>query len=94
MLHALDSKTVQGDDFRVVVPDVHTVVYSDSDRTARVELEGGRLDGVADWIVYSETISGWYRGDGREEMTVSDKDLVLCRISDSLKLLDMPHRVV
>ena len=94
MLQKLDNKTVQGDGFRVFVPDIHTVVYSDGGRTARVEIEGGMTAGVVDWLVYGETLSGWYIGSRHEPMADDDKQMVLGRIAESLHLLEMPHTIV
>ena len=94
MLTKLNNKTVQGERFIVFVPDIHTVVYEEDQRTARIEIEGGISGGHVNWLVYSGTLSGWSVEDGYERMSTEDSANVLRSISDSLNLLDMPHEVV
>jgi hypothetical protein len=93
MLRALNNKTVQGDRFGVFVPDIHTVIYSEDGRDARVEIEGGMSGDTVDWLIYSETLSGWNIQGGIDPMTDNEKKTVLRRISESLLLLNMPHRL-
>ena len=90
----LDNKTVQGDGFCIFVPDIHTVVYSEEGRTARIEIEGGMSGNTVDWSVYPETMSGWHVEGGHKAMDVSDKDTILRRISKGLDILEMPHQIV
>ena len=93
MLHAINNKTVQGDGFRVVVPDIHSVIYSEDGRDAHVEIEGGMSGDTVDWLVYAETLAGWTIQGHIEPMNDSEKDIVMRRISESLSLLNMPHRI-
>jgi hypothetical protein len=58
-----------------------------------VEIEGGLSGDTVDWLVYSETLSGWNIQGGFEPMPDNEKAIVLRRISESLLLLNMPHRL-
>jgi hypothetical protein len=93
MLHIVNNKTVQDDDFRVLVASIHSVTYSEDQREAQVEIEGGMSGDVVDWLVYAETLSVWNSSSGIAPMTNSEKTTVLRRISESLTLLGMPHRI-
>jgi len=93
MLHALNNKTVQGDGFRVFVPDIHTVIYSEGDREAKVEIEGGMHGDTVDWLIYPDTLTGWIAQGIVEPLTDVEKKNVLRRISESLLVLNMPHRL-
>ena len=93
MLKKVDDSTVQGDGFRVVVPNIHCVIYSEDHRETQVEIEGGMSEDLVDWLIYAETLGDWRIERGIEPMTDSDREIVLSRISGSLLVLNMPHRL-
>lgn len=90
----LDSKMVEGEGFKVVVLDIHTVVYSEPDRTATVEIEGGEVDGVVDWLVYASTVNGWEKSGTIAPLSTDDRATILHRVSEALALLGMTNSVV
>jgi hypothetical protein len=94
MLTRINNKTVEGDGFCIAVPDIHTVVYTENQRVARVEIEGGISTGKVDWLVYAATLSGWHVEEGLEPMSQDEKEFVLQRMLNGLRVLEMAHRVV
>jgi len=92
-MRRLDNETVQGLGFKIAVPDIHTVVYSEECRRAQVEMEGGMSEGKVDWLVYATTLSAWESNDGPQTMTKEERNTVLKRISAALTVLDMPNRI-
>ena len=50
----IDNKTVAGNGFQITVPDIHRVIYTDTNCTVEIEIEGGMSDGKIDWIIYDE----------------------------------------
>ncbi|MCE9526358.1 MAG: hypothetical protein K8R36_09925 [Planctomycetales bacterium] len=92
LLKRINNKTVQGDSFRITVPDIRPVVYTEGSREARVEIEGGMVSSNVDWLIYAETLSGWHITTRLEPMSHDERELVLHRISEALHVLDMPHK--
>jgi hypothetical protein len=53
MLQRLDNKTVRGPSFTVSVPDIHRVRYTEGEKVAYVEIEGGAGPGnEINWLIY------------------------------------------
>jgi len=95
MLQRLNNKTVVGPTFVVSVPDIHRVRYTEGERVAQVEIEGGAgPNSQVDWLIYSETLCAWESPHGNTEMPLAKRDEILLNISKSLDLLAMPHKVV
>lgn len=95
MLTRLDNKTVRGPNFLVSVPDIHHVVYAEGEKVAHVEIEGGAERGAPiNWVIYSETLTGWRRPHIGVVMSESERTQILANISKSLDLLAMPNRIV
>ena len=94
MLIRLNNKTVEGDGYRIIVPDIHTVIYEECARTARLEIEGGMSARVVDWLIYSETLSGWHDESGVVPISATERAIILSRVAESLNLLEMPNRLV
>ena len=92
-MRVLNNNSVQGDGFTIAVRDIHAVSYEENDRTATVEIEGGMDDGEVDFLVYSETLDGWYVAGAWRPMSAEDKSRVLSKISDALNLLKIRHRL-
>lgn len=88
----LDNKTVIGDGFRIVVPDIHRVLYVDDKHEATIEIEGGINDNKVDWFVYTSTLSSRINDD--QAFIFEKRELILQRISCALDILDMPHRMI
>jgi hypothetical protein len=95
MLNRIDNRRVRGPGFTVTVSGIHHVEYSEEDKTAVVEIEGGRgTSQEVNWLVYSETLRGWEPPHQEEVMQPLKRAWVLSKISESLDLLEMPHRIV
>lgn len=86
----LDNSTVEGEGFRITVPDIHHVVYSCGPHIAEVEIEGGSVDEQVDWLVYASTLT---TQDGDDEFLKMNRERILTRISRALTLLGMQHSV-
>ena len=95
MLKKLTNSSVRGSDgFLVSVVGIHEVRYSEGQKTARVEIEGGRDDrGEIDWYVYSKTFQGWLPPYEQNSLSREKKQEILKRISESLTVLGMHHRI-
>lgn len=95
MLQRLNNKTVRGPSFEVSVPDIHRVRYTEGEKVACVEIEGGAGPGnQVNWLIYAETLRGWEHPHEDAEMPKVKRDEILANISKSLDLLAMPHQVV
>ena|SRR5213595_420507 len=95
MLQRLNNSTVRGPTFVVFVPDIHRVQYTEGEKVACVEIEGGAGSGnEVNWLIYSETLRGWERPHEDAEMPKVKRQEILTNISESLDLLAMPHQVV
>ena len=93
MITRISNKEVRGDTFSVAVPNVHQVVYEEGDRLAKIEIEGGMSKpGVVDWLVYKDTLLSWEAPYDNEELSACKRDEILKKVSESLKLLEMPHQ--
>jgi Immunity protein 74 len=92
MLIKVSNGEVRGDGFVVLVPDTHKVQYSEGDKTAILEIEGGRgAGGEADFAVYLQTLRGWERPNEFLEMTEATRQQILANVSKSLDVLGVPH---
>ena len=77
------------------VPDIHQVRYTEGEKVACVETEGGtELAGGVTWLIYSETLRGWEHPHEDAEMPKLKREEILANISKSLDLLAMPHQIV
>lgn len=95
MLNRISNKEVRGPGFSVFVPNIHQIKYKQGDRVALVEIEGGMGEGnQVNWVVYRETLKGWEPPHALDEMTSAKRAIIFENISDSLVLLEMPHRFV
>lgn len=92
MLKRLDNKTVEGPGYKVVVPDIHSVIYNEGRNSITIEIEGGTDANGVNWLVYVKTLSV-QEVDSSYIMTKEKREIILKRISDALNLLDMPHRL-
>jgi hypothetical protein len=95
MLQRLNNKTVRGPAFIVSVPDIHRVQYTEGEKVACVEIEGGAGPGnEVNWLIYAETLRGWERPHEDSEMPKFKRDEILANIGRSLDVLAMPHQIV
>lgn len=95
MLFRLNNKTVHGPNFVVFVPDIHRVQYTEGEKVACAEIEGGfGPDNQVNWMIYAETLRGWNHPHEDEDMVSGKRQEILANISKSFDLLGMLHRVV
>jgi hypothetical protein len=87
----VDNKTVEGDGFVIMVPDIHHVRYVQGAVEATVEIEGGSEGGQIDWLIYSATLTGISETDSG--FVHSHRQEIIDRISNALTILAMQHRV-
>ncbi len=88
----IDNKTVLGDGFKVVVLNIHTTRYEDSDCVVEIEIEGGIKGNKVNWLVYINSFKIMQVFDSA--LGQVNKKEVLKRIGDALTLLDMPHCMI
>jgi hypothetical protein len=94
MLKKIDNNTVRGTWFTVHVRDIHWVKYSEGGRVATIEIEGWRSpDGVVNWDVYGQSLMYWDEPYEPDDMDLSKRLEILERVSASLEVLGMPHRI-
>ncbi|HEX4997175.1 MAG TPA: Imm74 family immunity protein [Terriglobia bacterium] len=95
MLTRINNKQVRGENFTVSIIGIHRVKYSEDQRVAFLEIEGGTgPNNEIDWVIYSETLKGWEAPHDNEELPRRERDRLITNISKSLELLGMPHRIV
>ena len=90
MFKKLDNNTVQSSEgYLVATLSIWKARYSDSDKEAIVQIEGGRDEsGNLEWSIYSRTLSG------NRFLSKSEAREILNRISHGLTFLGMPNQVV
>jgi hypothetical protein len=94
MLHRVSNKIVRGPTFVVSIPDIHRVEYTEDEKVAIVEIEGGLGPGnQVNWSVYAETLRGWEPPHENIEMSRAKWEEILSHISKSLELLEMAHQI-
>jgi hypothetical protein len=96
MLRQIDNKSVEGDNFKVIVPNVRGVLYHDALGEYVIEIEGGNMGGPGfpDWLVYSQTLSQKSGPLNSTPISPERKREILQRVSECLTLLEMRHEVV
>lgn len=96
MLKRINNKTIQSSEgYTVTVQSIHKVEYSDGDRVAALEIEGGMSkSGEVDWLVYKDTLKDWETPYDFDEIDDQNRQEILSRVSRCLNLLDMPHQIV
>ena len=98
MLRKVDNKSIEGDDFKVIVRNVREVLYHDALGEYTIEIEGGNMGGASfpDWLVYSQTLSQRNKPHNSTPQPLSParQKEILQRVSQCLTLLEMRHEVV
>lgn len=93
MITKVSNKEVRSDKFSVLVPNIHQVIYAEGNHSASIEIEGGMSKpGEVDWIIYKDTLQNWESPHDNQTVSADKRDEIFERISESLKLLQMPHR--
>ena len=95
VLQKISNKSVRGAYFSVTVPDIHKVEYVEAGKIAIIEIEGGASDhDQVDWLVYAQTFNTWMPPHESEKISLEKKKQILENVSESLSLLEMPHRIL
>ena len=94
MFQRISNKEIHGLAFTVFVPNIHQIRYTEDRHIALIEIEGGTSkDGQVDWLIYRETLRGWEPPFEKDEFSTEKRAEVLSRISESLTILEMPHKL-
>ena len=95
MLQKINNKSVRGTYFTVTVTDIHKVEYAEGGKIAVIEIEGGMSEPKqVDWLIYAQTFRGWLPPHESEEIGDDKRKQILANVSNSLSILEMPHKIV
>jgi hypothetical protein len=96
MLKKVSNKCVQSNcGFVVNVPNIHEIEYIENDKMLRIEIEGGTSPtGEVDWLVYSETMTGWLSPHQWKLISKEEREKIIRNVRKCLDILGMKHQIV
>jgi hypothetical protein len=96
MLKKVSNKFVQSScGFTVKVPNIHHIEYIEGCKMLKIDIEGGTSPtGEVDWLVYSDTMTGWLSPHQWEVISKEERDNIIRNVSKCLDILGMKHRIV